>query len=204
MADGDRAAWLASGRATGSGGYFGGRGAFLTQARDRGRVVKGDVDGDGKVSLAERYDKDGDGKISMHEYAAQTNSPNSRTHGEQHAAANVGVSAAVREGWASFRADKFNGRVVPAIAERMRTNTETGGGGAGGLVYDASRGGWTDGSCVRGPAGSTSTWAGPGRYDGNRNVKAGDRVAADAAARARNEQLAQADPVWARKKLGYY
>lgn len=204
MADGDRAAWLASGRAKGAGGYFGGGGAFLTQARDRGRSVKGDIDGDGKVSLAERYDKDGDGKISMHEYAAQTNSPNSRTHGEQHAAANVGVSAVVREGWASFRADKLNGQYSRAIADRMRTNTENGGGGAGGLAFNASAGGWTDSSVLRGPAGTTSAWAGPGRYDDNRNVKTGDRVAAEAAARARNEKLAQADPVWARKNLGIY
>lgn len=51
---------------SGAGGYFGGRGAFLTQARDRDANVAGDADGDGQVSLAERYDKDGDVSPQSH------------------------------------------------------------------------------------------------------------------------------------------
>ena len=54
-----------------AGGYFGGRDAFIGQAKDRGRRVAGDTDGDGKVSNLERFDKDGDGFIEMHEYAMQ-------------------------------------------------------------------------------------------------------------------------------------
>ena len=42
---------------SGAGGYFGG--GFLTKAGDRDRKVDGDADGDGVVSLAEKYDKDG-------------------------------------------------------------------------------------------------------------------------------------------------
>ena len=59
QAEADKAAAFRLAGADGAGGYFGGRGAFLTTAGDRDRKVAGDADGDGIVSLAEKYDKDG-------------------------------------------------------------------------------------------------------------------------------------------------
>jgi hypothetical protein len=61
----------------GGGGYFGGRGAFLTSAKDRARNLEGDADGDGHVSLAERFDKDGDvsGRFARRPSFARASNP---------------------------------------------------------------------------------------------------------------------------------
>ena len=128
---------------------------------DRGRAIAGDRDGDGKVSQLERFDKDGDGKISMEEFAATTNAPTNSTH--HFAAASVGVSKAEMQNWRRHRADRFNGRYVPTVAERVRAAAERG----APMVFDPIRGGWmSHGS-------ATGQWGGPRSRDAflNRNVR---------------------------------
>lgn len=188
---------------SGGGGYFGGRGAFLTSAKDRARAIEGDADGDGHVSLAERYDKDGDGKVEMWEYAAQTNSPNDGTHPVSYAADSCGVSAATRASWVQLREPKRLGVVNPLVVERVGINHGERSGHLP-LSFDAARGGWTDTRTSVGSASERSRWKGPGKFQGNRNVKTPEQVAADRAEQARLDARAKADPVWARRKLGIY
>jgi len=155
--------------------------------REVTQKVEGDDDGDGRLSLAERYDADGDGKISMAEYAATTNLPNGSTHPEQHAAASVGATQEVRMGWAKLREARQAGVFVPTVAARVLDGTDA-------MRYNATRGGWT---------GSTPKWQGPGPSAtapgvGNRNVRAKGpnpfevrQTFADVADQARKQQLRQ-------------
>jgi hypothetical protein len=147
--------------------------------------VHGDVDGDGRLSIAERFDADGDGKISMAEYAATTNLPTDGTNPVQHAAASVGAPEEVRMGWAKLREARDMGQFVPTNADRVRTQTEA-------MRYDPMRGGW---------AGSTR-WQGPGESStapgvGNRNianpfeVSKGRQTFANVVDDARKQQLRQ-------------
>ena len=87
---------------------------------------------------------------------------------------------------------------------------ESGAGGAGRLAHSASRGGWTDSSALRGRVGTpggvgrSTQWVGPGGFDSNRNVKAPDRIAQEAAQRQRINEIIRRDPVYARNKLGIF
>lgn len=128
---------------------------------DRGRTVQGDRDGDGKVSMAERLDADGDGKISMAEYSNFNSSKINETS-EHYAAFSVGVNEATRASWASLRegrGNRYSGRYVPLVAERVRQ-------GADKMVHDASKGGWHQ---------VTDTWSGPHGHGAstNRNIRSG-------------------------------
>jgi hypothetical protein len=124
---------------------------------DRGRVVAGDRDGDGKVSMSERLDADGDGKVSAAEYASGMDRM-SRSGGS-FAALSVGVSATERASWTRFREDRAQGRYVANVAERVRAHADN-------MVFNPLRGGWT-------PA-AQGRWQGVSRGDyTNRNLKAG-------------------------------
>ena len=61
-----------------------------------------------------------------------------------------------------------------------------------------------DGSIVSSRVGRPTNWSGPGRFQANRNVKTPDQVSREMQEKARNDKLAFADPVWARKKLGRF
>lgn len=118
--------------------------------------VAGDMDGDGRYSIAELADRDGDGKISMAEYAQMHNN---RSKTESHAAASVGASEKVRMGWSKLREARASGNFVPTIAERARVAEDK-------MHYNPRSGGWQS---------SARTWGGPGPSStapgvGNRNV----------------------------------
>jgi len=121
--------------------------------------VPSDLDGDGKISLAERMDADGDGKISAEEYAVTTNLPKSTFPGDEvsHAVRSCGAkSEEERLGWANFRAMRANGQFVPNTPQRVAELKQP-------MVYSAQMGGW-----VR-PRSPSPEAARP-EASGNRNV----------------------------------
>jgi len=121
--------------------------------------VEGDLDGDGRYSIQELFDKDGDGKISMAEFAAHTGSP---TGPEQFAANSVGATDAVKKGWAVLRDARSQGDFVQTIAERVRAGRE-------GMRFQPTKGGWQ--APQKAATGSPSAWVGPSTIDHNRNIK---------------------------------
>ena len=162
-------------------GYFK---QIVNFTREVTQKVEGDADGDGRLTIAERCDTDGDGKISAAEYAAMSN----LKYGDQHAAASVGATEAVRHGWAQLREARKTGQFVGTIADRVRTGADAS------MNYNARSGGWT----------SANRWAGPGSGStapgvGNRNVRTASssnpfetrQTLADVAQEARRQQLKQ-------------
>ena len=113
------------------------------------------------------------------------------------------MSAATRASWAQLREPKRTGVVKPLVAERVVTNHGERAGPRP-LSFDPARGGWADTRSSVGPVSDRSKWRGPGKFEGNRNVRTPEQVAAERAEQARLDALAKADPVWARKKLGRY
>ena len=126
--------------------------------------VEGDLDGDGHVSLAERFDTDGDGKISMEEYAATTNLPGDNRDHEVWTANSVGAPKEERMGWAMLRQARTSGRFVPTIAERVRATQDS-------MIYNPTSGGWEARKHVASPRSPETQWGGPKTPDVNRNVR---------------------------------
>jgi len=146
------------GEAHATGALFKGGGGRVNE-RANVRNISVDRDGDGHISLLEKFDTDGDGKIEMHEYAATTNAVSGTAGGiaEDFAANSVGASAKVRQGWAKVREATKRGAYVPTNAERVRQVAE------GGLVYSANVGGWLSPSMASGYQGESPV--------NNRNVR---------------------------------
>lgn len=158
-------------------GYFeegkGFKDGFVKVNRDTG-PVKGDADGDGKLSMAERMDADGDGKISAEEFARGLEKLDGDTAGHyeeaHHAARSVGVSAAEREQWAALRAHRQQGVYVPPSKARAEATSPP-------KVFDRQLGGWVapDGAGRARPAPESSDQRtreqNAVKPTGNRNVR---------------------------------
>lgn len=135
-------------------------GATLKGNPNAGFVGK-DLDGDGKLSLAERLDADGDGKISMDEFAMMSKFSVSEKPGDEvsHAARSCGAkSEEERKGWAAFRKARVEGQWVPTNTERIAEQPAK-------MTFSPEKGGW-----ISPDRGASPT------HEGNRNVLPADYV----------------------------
>lgn len=143
-----------------SAGMRGATGATLKANPNEGFVGQ-DLDGDGKMSLAERLDADGDGKISADEFAMMSKFSVSANPGDEvsHAARSCGArSEEERQSWAAFREKRVNGQWLPPSPERVAELPAP-------MVYSPQHGGW-----VSKDRGASPT------HQGNRNVLPADYV----------------------------
>ena len=143
-----------------SAGMRGATGATLKANPNEGFVGQ-DLDGDGKMSLAERLDADGDGKISADEFAMMSKFSVSATPGDEvsHAARSCGArSEEERLSWAAFREKRVNGQWLPPSPERVAELPAP-------MIYSPQLGGW-----VSKDRGASPT------HEGNRNVLPADYV----------------------------
>ena len=150
------------GKKNATGALFKGGAAGRVDSRANEVVFATDSDGDGRISLAEKYDKDGDGKISMEEYAANTNSLSGTAGGvrEAYAASNVGAGRApgAKQGWAQLRVAQNTGQFIPTMSNRVANESSQ-------VAFMTSAGGWVNVS----PPGQR--WKVPGGHANNLNVK---------------------------------
>lgn len=145
------------------------KGGEAGRVADRANEVKTykDADGDGHISLLEKFDLDGDGKIEMHEFAATTNSLSGTAGGvkEAYAADFVGAGRAPqsKNHWAQLRTAQSAGKFVPSISSRVQES-----GAAEQIAFIPSAGGWIN---VSPPGQRAGSWKVPGGPSGNLNVK---------------------------------